>query len=230
MDCWEVMLRWLLTAPPPVAGQREAALASDGRSRLQHFLEHNVLRSEGLLSAGPHHEHGVDAGQRARPMGDHDDDAAARANAQDGARQRLVAFAVEAGVRLVEHHQEGLTIERPGKPDPLALAGRERRAALADLRLVSFGQTEDQLVDPGGLGRGNDRLRIRLGLKPRDILRHGTGEQFHVLRQVADMRAQCFRRPLIERRTVDADPCREQPARPRRWRAPGKICPTHSDQ
>ena len=55
-------------------------------------------------------------------MGDHDDDAAARPNAQNGAGQGVVAVAIEIGIGLVENDQERIAVKRPGEPDPLALA------------------------------------------------------------------------------------------------------------
>ena len=38
------------------------------------------------------------------------------------ARQRRFAFGVEIGVRLVEHDQERIAVERPRQRDALALA------------------------------------------------------------------------------------------------------------
>ena len=56
-------------------------------------------------------------------MCDHDGDAAALAYAHDGAAQRLVAFGIEIRVRLVQHHEERIAIERTRERDPLRLAG-----------------------------------------------------------------------------------------------------------
>ena len=71
-------------------------------------------------------------------MRDDDHDAAALAHAEDGAAQRLVALGVEIGIGLVEHHQERIAVERARERDALRLAGRQRRALLADLGLVAF--------------------------------------------------------------------------------------------
>ena len=59
-----------------------------------------------------------------RPVRHHDHDAAALAHAADRPRQRLVALGVEIGVRLVEHDQERIAIERARQRDALRLAGR----------------------------------------------------------------------------------------------------------
>ena len=77
-----------------------------GASRRQHLAEHLILRSEsGQLSAA---EHGdlVNRRQRARAVRDHDRDAAALADAMNGARQGGFALGVEVGVGLVQHHQK----------------------------------------------------------------------------------------------------------------------------
>ena len=74
-------------------------------------------------------------------------------------RQRLLAFGIEVGVRLVEHDQERLAIERARKRNPLPLPGRQRSAAFADIGLIALGQTQDEVVHAGRLGGRNDRVR-----------------------------------------------------------------------
>ena len=61
------------------------------------------------------------AGERARPMGDDDDDRAAPRAPRGSPGQRLFALGVEVGVRLVEHDQERLAVERAGQRHPLPL-------------------------------------------------------------------------------------------------------------
>ena len=67
------------------------------------------------------------------PVRDHHDDGAAFARGADRPRQRLVAFGVEIGIRLVEHDQERIAVERARQRHALRLAGRQRGALLADL-------------------------------------------------------------------------------------------------
>ena len=52
-------------------------------------------------------------------------------------------------------------------------------------------------------GGANDRLVRGLGIKPGDVLRNRAFEQFDVLRQIADVLAEPFRRPLVERGAVE---------------------------
>src|SRR4029077_8273714 len=105
--------------------------------RLQRRPKDLILRSKSLQLAVQQHEDVVHARQRAWPMGVHDDNAAARADAEDGARQGFVAFTVEIGVWLVQYHQKRTAEVGPGDPNPLALACREIGAAFAGTGLVS---------------------------------------------------------------------------------------------
>ena len=157
------------------------------RRRLHQLGQDLVLRTERLLTALLHHQQEIDAGDRARPMRDDDDDAAARATREDRLGQGFVAFGIEIGIRLVEHDQERIAVERARQRDALRLTGRERSPLLADLGLVAFGQTDDELVHAGGLGGGDDGLGVGLGLEAGDVLRHRAGQQLDVLRQIADV-------------------------------------------
>ena len=90
---------------------------------------------------------------------------APRSRAANRAGQRLVAFGIEIGVRLVEHDQEGMAVQRPRQPDALRLPGRQGRALLADLGVVTFTHLDDHLVHAGLLGRGDDRIRFGVGIE-----------------------------------------------------------------
>jgi hypothetical protein len=68
--------------------------------------------------------HLVDAGQYVAAMGHDHDDATAGAHSHDSLGQCLFAFGVEIGIRLIEHDQERVAIERTGKSNPLPLSGR----------------------------------------------------------------------------------------------------------
>ena len=48
-----------------------------------------------------------------------------RTNAKNGLCQRLLALGIEVRIRLIEHNQERLAIERARQCDPLALSGRQ---------------------------------------------------------------------------------------------------------
>ena len=65
-------------------------------------------------------------------------------------QQRELAFRVEVGVRLVEHHQPRIAVERARERDALALAAGEHRAGFADLGVVAV-----------AAGAGSSRARAR---------------------------------------------------------------------
>jgi hypothetical protein len=91
-------------------------------------------------------------------MRDHDDDGAARAQAENGAGQRFVAFGVEIGIGFVEHDQERIAIKRARQRDALRLAGGQRAAVLADIGLVTVRQIDDEIVNAGRLRGGEHGL------------------------------------------------------------------------
>ena len=81
----------------------------------------------------------------------------------------------------------------------------KRRALFADWRLVAVRQLTIRSCTPAVLAAADHGLGVWLRLETRDVLRHGAGQQFDVLRQIADMPAERIRRPLVERRAVEAD-------------------------
>ena len=96
------------------------------------------------------HQDVVANGEHRRPVRDQHDDGAARLEVGDGLAQGQLALVVEIGVRLVEHDQERVAIERARQRDALALSARERFAAFADRGVIAVRQPEDQLVRAGG--------------------------------------------------------------------------------
>ena len=57
-----------------------------------------------------------------------------------------------------------------------------------------------------GFGRRrDDGFRRRIGVESRDVLRHRPGEQFDVLRQIADLLSEHIGGPLIERGAIEPD-------------------------
>ena len=151
-------------------------------------------RAEPLHRAVAQHQHLVDAAQQRRPVRDDDDGHAVGLQDLERAHQRLLAFVVEVGVRLVEHHQARLAVQRARERDALALAGRERLPGFADLGVVALRQAQDELVHVRAL-RGADHLG-GVGLaEARDVLGHRAAEELDVLRQVADVRSEPLARP-----------------------------------
>jgi hypothetical protein len=132
-----------------------------------------------------------------------DGDGAVGAQPENGPGQRLIAFGIKIRVGLVQYDQERIAVECAGERDALRLPGRERAAVIADHGVVALGQVDDEVVDAGRLGRRDNGIRVRRILETADVLRHRTVEQFDVLGDVADMPAERFGRPLVERRAIE---------------------------
>src|SRR5205814_8143166 len=81
-------------------------------------------------------------------MRDDNGDGAAGAQPKNSAGQRLVAFGIEVGVRLVEHDQERVAVERASERDALRLSGRQRAAVFAGDGVIALGQVDDGTVQP----------------------------------------------------------------------------------
>ena len=99
----------------------------DGRVVADLLAQHLVARPEGLDDALVHHEQQVAFRDRRRAVRHDDDDAAVGLDLADRVHQRLAALAVEVRVRLVEHHERRVAVERAGERDALALAAGEPR-------------------------------------------------------------------------------------------------------
>ena len=169
------------------------------------LLEHLVLGTEGSNLAAGQDQKLIEGRQCGRPMGNHDADAAARPDRSDRLGERRFALSVEVGVRLVQHDQEGIAIERPGQRHPLPLTCRKDIAALANSGFVTLRKTHDHGVHAGRLCGSNDALAAGVGIEAGDVFSDRSVEQLDVLRQVADMLAKDVRAPLVESGSVEAD-------------------------
>ena len=76
---------------------------------------------------------------RRETVGDHDRGAPGQQTAQ-ALLDAGLGVQVDVGGGLVEHEDARVGDQRAGERDQLALAGRELRAALADLRVVAAGR------------------------------------------------------------------------------------------
>ena len=96
----------------------------------------------------------------------------ARANPQDRLSQSFLAFGVEVRVRLVEHDQERVAVERASERDALCLSGRQRAAVFADDGVIALGQVDDEIVHAGRLRRRDHRIGVRRIFETANVLRH----------------------------------------------------------
>ena len=171
---------------------------------------HVVARTERALHAAVDVEQQVGLGDGLDPVRDEDDGLAPGAHAVDGRGEGLVTDPVEVGVGFVEDDHFGITEERAGQCDALALAGGEVGRERADLCFVTLRQGEDQLVRMRLLGGSNDIVVARTFSEPGDVVAHCAGEEFDALRQVADVLAKVFAAPLVEAGAIKADAAGER--------------------
>ena len=155
--------------------------------------ENFLFRAELLLPTLSHDQDVVDAGDRTRAMRDDHRDCAACTQPENCAGQSLVTFGIKIRIRLVEHDQEWIAVERASKRNALRLPGRKRAAVIADHCVIALGQVDDELMNASRLGGGDDGVGIGRILEATDILRHRSVEQFDVLRHITDMAAERFR-------------------------------------
>ena len=87
-------------------------------------------------------------------------------------------------------------------------------ARLSDLRLVAIRQAQNKLVHTRRFCGGEDRAGVGLGLEPANVLRHGSLEQLHVLRQITDVLPKQLGRPLIERGAIETNLASRRPPYP----------------
>ena len=127
--------------------------------------------------------------QRRTPVGDEDGRAPGHELAQRRV-DRLLGRGVDGRRRVVEQEHPRVAEDGAGEGDALALAAREREAALADDRGEAVGQ---RLDEPGRSGRfrGGPHRRVGgVGRAVGDVRVHGVGEQEGVLEHDPDLAAE----------------------------------------
>ena len=119
-------------------------------------------RPERLDTSAAQDQHVVHRAEQHRTLRDDDDGDATLLGALQRFRQRLLAFGVEVGVRLIEHDERRIAEERAREGDALPLTARKWCTAALDHGLVAVGQLRDHLVHAGN-HRGLDRSCRRGG-------------------------------------------------------------------
>ena len=97
---------------------------------------------------------------------------------------------VEVRRRLVEHEHARAGEERAGERDELALARRQRHAALVHRRVEALGQPVDELGEADAVHRLHDLVVGGVGPGEGDVVAHGAREQERLLRHDAELAAQ----------------------------------------
>ena len=112
-------------------------------------------------------------------------------------QQRLLAHVIKVGVGLVEHHKARIAVQGARQADALALATREHNTAIADAGIITAGEGQNHFVYAGQFGGSDHFFGINL-IQPGDIFGYGATEQFDILGQIADKRAEFFFIPGID--------------------------------
>src|SRR3954454_3433730 len=98
-----------------------------------------------------------------------------------------LAFIVERAGGFVEDQDPGIAYQRTGDRDALALPARERRAALADHRIVALGELQNEIMSARQLRRVDDAVHRQAWIGQRDVVAHRPVEQHVVLEHDSDL-------------------------------------------
>ena len=138
-------------------------------------------------------------------MGHDQEGCALRSCAQYRSAQRCLPIRIEICVGLVEQYQFTVAEEGSCQADALSLATREAMTVATDLRLIPGRQCQNHLMRASQSCRHDDIFVARALLKSRDRFSNGTGEQFDILRKIADVASELIGVPALQQRVVEPD-------------------------
>ena len=164
-----------------------------------------VPRAELNKAAFVYDEDHVEFAQRAQAMRDDDDNGLSCPNVFECTRQRRFALGVQVCVGLIEHDEKRTTIKGPGETYALALARRQQRSALADLRGIAVGQRNNEVVCARHCGSFEYRFLANTVLEATDVVGDAALKQRDLLRQVSDVPPEPIAVPLVEARPIQSD-------------------------
>ena len=144
------------------------------------------------------------AGERARTMAD-DDDRATPLQPLERLDDRGLGLLVDGARRLIEDEHGAVLQKGACQRDPLPLAAGQLHSAVADFRVVTLGQSLDELVGVGGLGSRNDLLARRPGRGVGDVLRDARREEHCLLEHDRELSAQVGEPVVAQVHTVQED-------------------------
>ena len=141
-----------------------------------------------------------------QPVGDDDRGAALEQRVEAGLDLRL-RLEVEVRRRLVEHEDARSGEEGARQRDQLALARRQRHAALVDRRVDAVGQVLDELVEPDAAHGLHHLVVGGVGPGEGDVVAHGAREQERLLRHDAELAPQRLDGDVAQVVAVDRARC-----------------------
>ena len=160
------------------------------------------MRAEAGDTASLDEEHVVGQRDRRRTRRDRDDGAGqhAREPGEDAGFGR----GVDARGGVVEHQQLGLTRERAGQGDALALPAGQRHSPLSDHCRPAVRQVVDELVHLRDRRRSRDRVVVEAGAEI-DVVEHRPGEEERLLEHQRDRAANLSVGKRVERDAAEGD-------------------------
>jgi hypothetical protein len=98
----------------------------------------------------------------------------------------MLARVVEAGIRLVEHHEAGIAEKGSRKAQALAVTTRKTAFGIRNDRIVRLREPRNHFVEPNPLCSLDDLLRIGV-IQARNDLLYRFPDEVDVLRQIPEM-------------------------------------------
>src|SRR5579863_6808475 len=99
---------------------------------------------------------------------------------------RPLALVIKRAGSLVKNQNTRIRDERARDRDPLTLASRKGRAALANNRVIALRQFENEFMRAGELSNGDNTIHRHRRIDQRYVLSHGPVEQYVFLQNDAD--------------------------------------------
>ena len=104
----------------------------------------------------------------------------------DGISQSAIAVAIQIGVWLIEYDEDRPAKKRTGQSDALPLAAGKTGSVFPYDGVVALREPLDHGMRRGQLRRLDDLFIRGSVTKAGDVVANGAGEQFDILRQVAE--------------------------------------------
>ena len=132
----------------------------------------------------------VGDGHQRRAVRDQDHGRPARLQCQQGLHQGRIPGLIQTGVRFVQNHQSGTSVQGPGQRNALALTTGERLTLWPHRGVVAQRKCTDAFIHAHQTRSLLNPLHVDVA-EPGDVLRHRTLEEFNPLREVAQVGTEC---------------------------------------
>jgi hypothetical protein len=146
--------------------------------------------------------------------------------------ESLLGRVIEVGVWLVEYNETRRAIESPRQGNHLLLSTRQDIASRPNLGIITIGHLEHHLMRADQFCGGDDLFRINIS-QAGNILGYRSLQELDFLRDIAQMRAQFFMRPIGNLHAIEANRSLVRfpnaHKRPRQTGLPGRTWTDHGE-